>query len=566
MLIASGLSAKTVNVVLVAGQSNASGRGDISELPASPFDADIEFLYETDITGPSSPASSSGMFVPLIPPGSTIGPEMALGRTLYHKGIENLAIVKVTRGSTNLRRDWEKGNTNGDEMYSLFIDTVTSAIDSLQQRGDTVNVLGMAWHQGEGDAGNEANNPGNYQSNLTTFISDVRSDLQLPAMPFIIGSVFEPGREALVAAQKATAAVVANTEFVSSTQTSVFDVTTHLDAKSQLWMGTRFANALTPSTFHVEFEQPTFDVGVLGGQQGWTASGSVENRVVSTQSSGNYVAGQAAGHVDSGGLEHLGTLDVVPSFGRSMTADFFAGDATDHDQDGSPDYDNDGIADSSVRLYGWTEDVNSDGVFSEGPNDNSSVGFGLDNDGTINLKTANGTEISTGVAYDLDNWYRLTLTWTEPDLDGNRQIDLFASDLTKAIELNDGASIYSTELSTLEFGSDPNLWIGSGIRATRGLVDNILFSESASTADFDRDGDVDNEDLQSWRLAFGATRFADIDGDGDSDGFDFLNWQRANQGSAAARGTIQHVPEPNSAFSWAFMGIAVALKYRRNWT
>lgn len=540
------VSAKTVNVVLVAGQSNASGRATVADLPSNPFDAHVDFFYDTDITGASTRVNSAGQFVQLTPPGSTFGPEMALGRILSQKKIADLAIVKVTRGGTNLRTDWEKGNTNGDQMYSLFIDTVTDAFDVLQDRGDIVNVLGMAWHQGESDAGNEANNPGNYQANLTQFISDVRTDLSLPQLPIMIGGVFEPGREELYAAQQATAEAVADTYFVSSSGTSVFDVTTHLDARSQLLMGTRFANALTPSAQYVEFEQPSFDVGLLAGQNGWVSNGLVENLVVPTQSSGSYIAGQAAGHVDSGGLESLGSFDIIPVYGRSMTADFFAGDATDHDQDGSSDYDDDGVADSSVRLYGWSEDTNGDGFFSEGSGDRRGLGFGLDNDGTIVLRTADdNTEISTGVAYDLDNWYQLTMTWTNPDSSGKRQVSLFADDLTNETPLNGGDPIFSATMSAEEFGGDPSTWIGTGIRATRGLVDNIHFSTDASAADFDLDGNVSQDDLQKWQQDFARNRHSDADGDGDSDGADFLSWQRASSSSLDQLVAAQ-IPEPSS--------------------
>jgi hypothetical protein len=62
-------------------------------------------------------------------------------------------------------------------------------------------------------------------------------------------------------------------------------------------------------------------------------------------------------------------------------------------------------------------------------------------------------------------------------------------------------------------------------------------------ADFDRDGDVDNDDLDDWRSAYtNGTALGDADGDGVSSGRDFLIWQRQ-----VGLGTVAEsiaVPEP----------------------
>jgi hypothetical protein len=62
-------------------------------------------------------------------------------------------------------------------------------------------------------------------------------------------------------------------------------------------------------------------------------------------------------------------------------------------------------------------------------------------------------------------------------------------------------------------------------------------------ADFDRDGDVDTDDLTDWRSAYsGGTAGGDADGDGVSSGRDFLIWQR-QVGLGTVAGGIA-VPEP----------------------
>jgi len=64
--------------------------------------------------------------------------------------------------------------------------------------------------------------------------------------------------------------------------------------------------------------------------------------------------------------------------------------------------------------------------------------------------------------------------------------------------------------------------------------------------DFDKDSDVDGDDLTLWKGAFGQTAVGDADSDGDSDGADFLTWQRNYAPGAPAAGTAAAVPEPAS--------------------
>ncbi len=60
--------------------------------------------------------------------------------------------------------------------------------------------------------------------------------------------------------------------------------------------------------------------------------------------------------------------------------------------------------------------------------------------------------------------------------------------------------------------------------------------------DFDRDGDVDDDDLTQWESDFGINGDSDADNDGDSDGADFLAWQRNFGATALSAWTA--VPEP----------------------
>ncbi len=106
-LSSSRLPAAVVDVVLIAGQSNASGRGSVNALPASPLDAGIEYYFDN-----VDRFSTNGEFISLRSfNGNKFGFEMTLGRKLTELGVENLAIIKGSQGGTSLSStdDWKPG-------------------------------------------------------------------------------------------------------------------------------------------------------------------------------------------------------------------------------------------------------------------------------------------------------------------------------------------------------------------------------------------------------------------------------------------------------------------------
>lgn len=75
------------------------------------------------------------------------------------------------------------------------------------------------------------------------------------------------------------------------------------------------------------------------------------------------------------------------------------------------------------------------------------------------------------------------------------------------------------------------------------------------TADFDRDGIVNGDDLASWTGGVGDGDAYDADGDGDSDGNDFLVWQQqfgASSFVAAAQPAASAIPEPTGGLLMIF--------------
>lgn len=135
------------------------------------------------------------------------------------------------------------------------------------------------------------------------------------------------------------------------------------------------------------------------------------------------------------------------------------------------------------------------------------------------------------------------------------------SDLSLAIYDTDGTTpltenelpVNDTGLGGVEMVADLQLpgagqyyaQIISGPEDTIQLYELELSVINFYTADFDEDGDVDDNDLGIWELAYGTTDLGDADADGDSDGDDFLAWQKQYTGELGLSSLA--VPEPGAA-------------------
>ena len=165
----------TYDVYYLAGQSNATGRGDASELPsiqdglfASP-QTDVQFFYRATLGG-------GGLTQALAPQNQFIdlqsgtgqgrnnpsafarefGPELSLGRALADANPDrNIVIIKYSEGGTNLYSDWAAGGFN----YTQLLAVSSQALGDITNAGASFNLKGFAWVQGEDDAGNGTEAP-----------------------------------------------------------------------------------------------------------------------------------------------------------------------------------------------------------------------------------------------------------------------------------------------------------------------------------------------------------------------------------------------------------------------
>lgn len=89
-----------------------------------------------------------------------------------------------------------------------------------------------------------------------------------------------------------------------------------------------------------------------------------------------------------------------------------------------------------------------------------------------------------------------------------------------------------------------------------------VLQQEFAAGDYNRDGDVDAEDYDAWRSAFGSTTSPNVDGNknGVIDAADYVVWRNAFERNSGGRSTA--VPEPTAAAA-AIIAIALSLAASR---
>ena len=211
---------KTIDMYLIAGQSNAAGYSSKGRKLDGVFE-NVSYAGEVDRYRTSGAASQSYLtypFQPAVKEGfgratGFVGPEYGIAEKLNdkYKGGHKALVFKSAAGGTGLRNSthgqnndfgnwyprsqWTGSVSSSAPMgvqYQRFVDNFTSVYTQLTEHGYTVKVQGMAWMQGEDDL----SAPQEYGTLLEAFITDLRADLisvtndsTLSSMPFVIGEI-----------------------------------------------------------------------------------------------------------------------------------------------------------------------------------------------------------------------------------------------------------------------------------------------------------------------------------------------------------------------------------------
>ena len=260
-------------VYLIGGQSNASGRADAAELSTAPLNAtgfaepqtDVYFYWRKTLGNVINGNLVQNTWVDLQPDTGhgrnnpsgfavEFGPELAFGRAMADNDPSvNIAIIKYSHGGSNLHTQWADNGI----YYNVFVSAVSDALDALTAAGDTYEVGGMLWLQGEADTGSQ---PDAYEANLTDLISRVRRDVfdgAVPGgieLPFVLTTLSDSqysnittagsGPFKVRQAQEAVGAEVSQAAIVDTDGFSTYPGTVHFNATGQIQIGEACASQM----------------------------------------------------------------------------------------------------------------------------------------------------------------------------------------------------------------------------------------------------------------------------------------------------------------------------------
>ncbi|MEK7952548.1 sialate O-acetylesterase [Luteolibacter soli] len=252
-----------VDVMIVAGQSNAQGwQGNVNAL-STPNRRYVDapspnafISYKQNAYG--QPLYISGSMGQLSQLGAGFagqwegfGPELSLGTDLAGRLSNKVAVIKFASGGAGLNGQFKK---TANDLYPLLVAQVNSGMAELTAQGFTPTIKGFFWLQGETDSANTGDAP-LYGANITQFLSDLRTDLNAPAMKAVLTEI-NPNMPALQTQPTASGVVLVNqgmqtlatadplVEYVTTADiTSGFGDTIHYAADQLVSIGQRWANA-----------------------------------------------------------------------------------------------------------------------------------------------------------------------------------------------------------------------------------------------------------------------------------------------------------------------------------
>lgn len=233
-----------VKVFLLAGQSNMQGHGFVDADPdryegkgsleslvrhkaaAESFDALMEddgtwrerkdvWIHFLQRKGPLSVGYGARP--------DRIGPELGFGWMVGNHFEEPVLLIKLAWGGKSLAEDFRPPSAEGatGPYYEELIQRTKNLLNHLGEEFPELQdrepeVVGFGWHQGWNDRVNQAFND-EYESNLAHFIRDIRKDLGVPKLPFVIAETGMKGHEdkhpRALSLQRAQAAVAEYDEF-----------------------------------------------------------------------------------------------------------------------------------------------------------------------------------------------------------------------------------------------------------------------------------------------------------------------------------------------------------------
>jgi hypothetical protein len=330
------------SVYLLTGQSNSLGttnlEGPSFDPGTHPADAVTGFFWSNVSTSSSDPnnvvlyGDSGGAVTTLqMQQGdgggnrNFWGPEFGMARTLFDAGNSQVTVIKLSRG----------GGGNGfwlpasGHMHNHLLSQIDVALGAIQSAGDTFDVKGFVYLQGESNNSSEAAAAG---TRLQALIDDVRTHINTNFtgaandMYSVIGeiaaSTSNANRILTTDQQRELAAAGTLVGFVPTRDQALKSDGIHFGKGAKLEIGRRFADAFTSQAW---VESPRRIAGYAASQG--TAAAVPHPIVQGLSESGRLVPGVTFGEVDDAGVPAWRIVDnsrnADPVIQQEITAESF---------------------------------------------------------------------------------------------------------------------------------------------------------------------------------------------------------------------------------------------------
>lgn len=168
-----------MNIVLLAGQSNMAGRGQI-RIP----DDTVTYINVVSLNKDSVwVRAKNPLHWDKAEAGVGMGIAFAHELSALLKTTDTIALVPCAAGGTTV------DNWLGNDYFAFTgkFNLYTNMINRAKRAAKSGPIIGMIWHQGESDA--TAGLYSTYQGKLEKLFIKIRTDLNLPEMPIVAGEL-----------------------------------------------------------------------------------------------------------------------------------------------------------------------------------------------------------------------------------------------------------------------------------------------------------------------------------------------------------------------------------------
>ncbi len=240
-----------VKVFILAGQSNMEGKGSVEDgyggvagaigslryqVNTDPanyghlVDGGGDWVTRNDVwISSTTDSGEKGDLTVGFGSSDLIGPELGFGNVMGDIHDEQVLLIKTAWGGKSLAVDFRPPSSGGTVgyYYNEMLYTINNVLENIgtefpDYEGQGYQIVGFGWHQGWNDRVN-GDYVAEYEQNMENFIKDVRTDLDVADLPFVIATtgMTGPGETntnalALMEAQMAMADAEAHPEFAGN--------------------------------------------------------------------------------------------------------------------------------------------------------------------------------------------------------------------------------------------------------------------------------------------------------------------------------------------------------------